>query len=630
VAQESVKKLTPKFASKMFKFMRHGGSSQDALLISQACFKLASILVRDCPWHPISKNEVRVLLSFVEADVQDSDRQTTAFSVLKAILSRKLVAAELYDIMDKVMELMIRTHIHSLREHCQQVGMVFLLDYPLGRKRLEKTINFLVSNLDYEVDTGREAALTMLRMVAHKFPPEIIEEYADLFFASLVKLLVNTNAPRVRKAASAMMVTLLQSVTPSKQDSLHRMALAWSNAEAPSLKRAGVQVVCLFLDALEKGYARFVAATMGAVQGLVFALPDDSTALEYTDLPWELIYLTFTALEKLLRHFPDQLQMMTRPAFAAKGAKKLKKTASGDAAAAQREAEAKKIWSTVEAYLLHSHTWVRLAASRLVGCYFSSIEPQELVAKAEAHFLDQNTLYRIGKLVCRQIQGSYFDEDFGNQVVKIMFYILRVLYLIHTNPADDGAGAGAGAAAATTAEGGGEDGDQKKKHSSGLVWTFKQLAYHAKTEATVSPTQSYKRNCVFKIVAAVANFIKEKEQLMLFLPIFMEPLYRTDECEDSSEEIKGLGSQVLMLIKKIVGVNDFATALNTIRGKIAEVRMERKTARVQLAVTEPEKAAQFKMKKNLKKRDYRKRKIDRLRGEEGRSQKKTKPRPDAE
>ena len=58
--------------------------------------------------------------------------------------------------------------------------------------------------------------------------------------------------------------------------------------------------------------------------------------------------------------------------------------------------------------------------------------------------------------------------------------------------------------------------------------------------------------------------------------------------------------------------------------------MERKTARVQLAVTEPEKAAQFKMKKNLKKRDYRKRKIDRLRGEEGRSQKKTKPRPDAE
>ena len=79
VAHESVKKLSPRFAQKMFRFMRHGGTSQEALSISQACFKLASILVRDCPWHPLSKNEVTVLLSFVEADIEDSDRQTNAF-----------------------------------------------------------------------------------------------------------------------------------------------------------------------------------------------------------------------------------------------------------------------------------------------------------------------------------------------------------------------------------------------------------------------------------------------------------------------------------------------------------------------------------------------------------------------
>lgn len=287
--------------------------------------------------------------------------------MLKAILSRKLVAAELYDIMDKVMELMIRTHMNSLREHCRQVGMVFLLDYPLGKKRLEKTINFLVSNLDYEIDTGREAALTMLRLVTHKFPAGIIEEYSDLFFASLVKLLVNTNAPRVRQAASALMLTLLQTITPVKQDALHKMALAWSAAESPSLKRAAMQVVCLFLDALEKGYARFLAPTMEVVQGVILALPDDSSALEYTELPWELIYLTFQALEKVFEYFPDQLQLMTRPGFVKKGSKKQKKNPAPDVDGEKRKEDAKKMWTTVQVYLLHSHTWVRLAATRLIG-----------------------------------------------------------------------------------------------------------------------------------------------------------------------------------------------------------------------------------------------------------------------
>lgn len=194
------------------------------------------------------------------------------------------------------------------------------------------------------------------------------------------------------------------------------------------------------------------------------------------------------------------------------------------------------------------------------GCYFSSIEPQKLATQSEAHFLDQNGIFQIGKLVCRQIQGDYFDESFGDEVVKIMFYICRVLFLIHTSPSQPNATSNAALGDVTTkatkvltkklgraptdkelakkvkklketaavAEAGDDgEGEEKESHPSGLVWTFKQLAYHAKTEATVTPKQSHKRNCVFKIFAAVANFVEEKEKLMPFLEILLEPLYVT-------------------------------------------------------------------------------------------------------
>lgn len=47
-------------------------------------------------------------------------------------------------------------------------------------------MNFLASNLSYEYDTGVESVLSMLEAVVRKFPNDIVHEYADLFFLSLV------------------------------------------------------------------------------------------------------------------------------------------------------------------------------------------------------------------------------------------------------------------------------------------------------------------------------------------------------------------------------------------------------------------------------------------------------------
>ena len=49
----------------------------------------------------------------------------------------------------------------SVRQQCSGILLQFLLDYPLGSKRLAHHLNFLVANLGYEHETGREAVLSM-------------------------------------------------------------------------------------------------------------------------------------------------------------------------------------------------------------------------------------------------------------------------------------------------------------------------------------------------------------------------------------------------------------------------------------------------------------------------------------
>lgn len=125
--------------------------------------------MRDVKYFILDVDQLKTLLLYTEQDLHNHDRQATAFSLLKAIISRKFIAPEIHDVMQKVAKISIISEMEYVRQQARNVFHQFLMDYPLGKK-LEKYITFYLSQLNYELDFGRQSALDMILSLIQSFP----------------------------------------------------------------------------------------------------------------------------------------------------------------------------------------------------------------------------------------------------------------------------------------------------------------------------------------------------------------------------------------------------------------------------------------------------------------------------
>lgn len=128
-----------------------------------------TVLIRDVKYFNVEGEQLKVLLLYVEQDLYDHDRQATAFGLLKAILSRKLITPELFDIMTKIAELSVTSELPHIRLQSRLALHQFLMDYPLGKK-LDKYVTFYLAQLKYETISGRESAIEMIQILVNSFP----------------------------------------------------------------------------------------------------------------------------------------------------------------------------------------------------------------------------------------------------------------------------------------------------------------------------------------------------------------------------------------------------------------------------------------------------------------------------
>lgn len=114
--------------------------------LMQSCLTLLTVLLRNTNIS-LTSDQIHLLIQLPFFLDLEKNPSLVALSLLKGIVSRKLVVPEIYDLVTRVAELMVTSQMESVRKKCSKILLQFLLDYRLSEKRLQQHLDFLLSNL---------------------------------------------------------------------------------------------------------------------------------------------------------------------------------------------------------------------------------------------------------------------------------------------------------------------------------------------------------------------------------------------------------------------------------------------------------------------------------------------------
>lgn len=400
----SVEKSAPVIVRQMLAVVSNIGSSESDL--SQSALRTLAIVVRDCKNAALTEKQLTTLLDLVEPDLEDPERQMTLFALLRAILTRKLVVAKIYDLMDRVAEMVVVSQSTHVQEVARSAYLQFLLDYPQGRGRLQTSMQFLARNLAYEHEAGRRSVLELLAAICTKFSTELVAKTSNVFFASLVMALANESSAKCREMAFSVYKRLLSRLDAATASSYADMLIAWSKAKTtPSLQQAALQFLGLMGEELGAGDPALLARILAAADTIVVESAEGQEELEHQadaelgGIGWELPYHALHCLMKTFRVDKDLVL-------------------SSDTVAR---------WSAIRTLLLYPHDWVRANAARAIGLLFASGPTDSSDELGDEHPFSDAALFDTGKKSSLQLRDFSGDDAVSLQIVKNIVFVLKAL-----------------------------------------------------------------------------------------------------------------------------------------------------------------------------------------------------------
>ncbi|PLB55409.1 HEAT repeat protein [Aspergillus steynii IBT 23096] len=558
---------------------------------AQASLKLISSMLRERKSTKLRDGHLAYLLQRLTSDIEEPDRQGVTFNFIRAVMSRKFVVPEMYELVDHIASMMVTNQTRSARDLARGVYVHFLLEYPQAKNRWTKQLSFMAKNLEYKHPEGRQSVMEAINMLLSKTGHELAQDIVGTFFLPMVIVMSNDDAPECREMAGALLSQFYSRADREQMRTILTPLRSWlEQTENLLLTSTGLQAMRIYFESEEtekEKEARFVRDTLPSVMQPV--LETDGTE------NWQTLYFALQLFAKLCKAVPSI-------------------ALSKDCAS---------IWVSIRECLFYPHAWVKTCAANLVGTWLADLAKSNAtngydslpLTGSAGLTLDKDAMIHLIRASLRCLRTPAVSEELAMQSVRNIIFLGRccaqnglVLPKTGNNEAE------------SEDSDSDEDADEEEttqKEQSALHYIFVQASSILRREfINTRAAALIPKTASIGLLAALFRHL-EAEQIQPSLSVILVPLQHMTDASipppRSSDEgfrnsYKTLVSnchEVLDLIQKKLGTTEFVNQMALVQDAIKERREGRRAKRRIEAVTEPEKYERDKKRRNDRKHDKR-------------------------
>lgn len=609
VPLEQLDKDAPVYVSEAVRIIR--GEKDTNTELAQASLKLISAVLRERRNTTVKEKDIAYLLKRAKDDLDQPDRQGVTFNFLKAVLGRKIVIVEVYEILDTVASVMVTNQTRAARDLSRGVYFQFLMDYPQSKERLSKQMAFLVKNLDYKYTEGRQSVMEALHLLLNKVGDELVQEIADNIFAPLVLRLVNDEDKECREMAGLLLKKVFERSDAERTKKFTAIMKAWLEQEEQTLKRRlALQCFALYFE-VKEGQTKETIYILRQLPDII-----NEAREQNEEGSWELIYYSLQAFAKICTISPTT-------AFAT---------------------SSQPIWTTVRTCLTFPHAWVKLSATRLIGLYFSDFASHNAAAGyskipltgSGGLQLVAEDMLDLTSASLRILRVPGVSEELSTQAVRNLVFLGRCFAVNELlwkarSAADEGAlkeaaeedeaSASEGEDAAAT-----EQATTTSDRITAIHYLLTRLSVILRREpATLRAPALYPKTASMTLMAALCNALPAPA-LEPSLPTMLLPLHNLtdasipapqslDEAFNTAHAaLASTAAEVMALLQKKLGTTAYVAVLGKVREGVKERREGRRVKRALERVADPERAEDVKRRKRERGKERKKEKGHEQRG----------------
>lgn len=376
---------------------RYGGSASTE--VAQTAIRSLAVIIRDCKAAMIKEKQLAYLVEIIGPDLDEHETQAPAFALLRAILSKRFVVPEIYDLMEKVASVMVTSQSATVQELCRSAMLQFLLDYPQGKGRLKSTMQFLASNLSYVYESGRVSVMELLSHCFAKFSDELVAAYSSLFFLALVIVIANDDSEKCRMMAGELLKKLIERYDADQMRKLVETISKWAaqQDQDTALARSSAVIAALAIQSGNEQLSPHLDVVVSDLNSILIAsaealkeaeMQEQISAFDAVDLDYALPYQTLNTLSVL----------------------------------AERHADFSKViaWDAVVPLLIFPHDWVRLAAAKLLVFRFGQEQSRD---PGQDHEVARKCCLILASGADQGAARRIPNEKLCGQIVRLLFTI---------------------------------------------------------------------------------------------------------------------------------------------------------------------------------------------------------------